>query len=58
MLTCDSDSKKGFAGVHSFHGYPMVVRTGGMLNAFFLKNAQPLVHPDTKDITLTCEGFK
>ncbi len=44
-------------GVHSFHGYPMVVRTGGMLNAFFPKNAQPVDHPDTKDITLACEGF-
>jgi hypothetical protein len=44
-------------GTHSFHGYPMVVRTGGMLNAFFPKKAQPVVHPDTKDIMLACEGF-
>jgi IS4 transposase len=44
-------------GAHSFNSYPMVVRTGGMLNAFFPKNAQPVAHPDSQDMTLACDGF-
>ncbi len=44
-------------GVHSFHAFPMVVRTGGMLNAFSPKAGHTAIHPDTKDITIACEGF-
>ena len=44
-------------GVHSFHGYPMVVRTGGMLNAFGAEQGRKLTHPDTGDVTLCCKGF-
>jgi hypothetical protein len=44
-------------GVHSFHSYPMVVRTGGMVNAFFPKASEPVLHPDTEDTTLACNGF-
>jgi len=44
-------------GVHSFHAYPMVVRSGGMLNALAPKISRSALHPDTKDMTITCEGF-
>jgi hypothetical protein len=44
-------------GVHSFNAFPMVVRSGGMLNAFGPKAGQKVIHPDTGDGTLTCEGF-
>lgn len=44
-------------GVQAFHAYPLVVRAGGMLNAFGSQAGQKVTHPDTGDITLTCEGF-
>ncbi len=44
-------------GVHSFHGYPYVVRCGGMLNAFGPEVAHKAEHPETKDVTLSCAGF-
>ena len=44
-------------GVHSFHAYPMVVQTGGMLNAFAPKTGSTAIHPDTKELTIACEGF-
>jgi hypothetical protein len=44
-------------GVHSFYGYPLVVRAGGMLNAFGPGRGRKVTHPDTGDITLACEGF-
>jgi len=44
-------------GVHSFNAFPMVVRSGGMLNAFGPKAGRKVVHPDTGDVTLFCEGF-
>jgi hypothetical protein len=44
-------------GVHSFNAFPMVVRSGGMLNAFGPKAGRKVTHPDTKDGTITCEGF-
>lgn len=44
-------------GVHSFHAYPMVVQTGGMLNAFMPKVGSTAIHPDTKELTIACEGF-
>ena len=46
-----------FHGVHQFHAYPYVVRTGGMVQAFGPKMGFKAVHPDTGDITLRCEGF-
>lgn len=52
-----SDLSMRLHGAHSFYSYPMVVRTGGMLNAFFPKASHPVVHPETQDITLACEGF-
>ena len=44
-------------GVHSFNAFPMVVRSGGMLNAFGPKAGRKVTHPDTRDGTITCEGF-
>jgi hypothetical protein len=44
-------------GVHSFNAFPMVVRCGGMLNAFGPKAGRKVVHPDNGDVTIACEGF-
>ena len=44
-------------GVHSFHAYPYVIRCGGMLNAFGPKVARKTKHPETGDVTLSCNGF-
>ena len=44
-------------GVHSFNAFPMVVRSGGMLNAFGPKAGHKVTHPDTRDGTIACEGF-
>ena len=45
-------------GVHSFNAFPMVVRSGGMLNAFGPDAGRKVVHPDNGDVTIACEGFK
>jgi hypothetical protein len=44
-------------GVHSFNAFPMVVRSGGMLNAFGPKAGRKVVHPENGDMTIACEGF-
>lgn len=44
-------------GVHAFHAFPMVVRAGGMLQAFGPEAGRKVVHPDTGDTTILCEGF-
>jgi len=44
-------------GVHAFHAFPMVVRAGGMLQAFGPAAGRKLVHPQTGDTTIVCEGF-
>jgi len=44
-------------GVHSFNAFPMVVRSGGMLNAFGPKAGRKVIHPDNGDVTIACEGF-
>jgi hypothetical protein len=44
-------------GVDAFHAFPMVVCTGGMINAFAGKLGRKATHPDTGDMTLSCEGF-
>jgi hypothetical protein len=44
-------------GVHSFNAFPMVVRSGGMLNAFGAKAGRKVVHPDNGDVTIACDGF-
>jgi len=44
-------------GEHSFNAFPLVVRCGGMLNALGPKVGRKVVHPDTGDVTVACEGF-
>jgi len=44
-------------GVHSFHAFPLVVRSGGLLTVLGPKGAQKVTHPDTGDVTIVCEGF-
>ncbi len=44
-----------FHGVHQFHAYPYVVRSGGMVQAFGPQNRA--IHPETGDVTLECGGF-
>ncbi|MEE9234491.1 MAG: transposase [Candidatus Acidoferrales bacterium] len=44
-------------GEQAFHAFPLVVRVGGMLNAFGPKAGRKVVHPDTGDVSLGCEGF-
>jgi len=33
-------------GVHSFNGFPLVVRSGGLLNVLGPKGARKVIHPD------------
>lgn len=44
-------------GVNAFNAFPMLVRTGGMINAFGPSAGKKLRHPDTGEITIACEGF-
>jgi hypothetical protein len=44
-------------GVHSFNAFPLVVRSGGLLNVLGPKGAQKVTHPDTGDVTIACGGF-
>jgi len=44
-------------GVHSFNAFPLVVRCGGMLNAFGPGAGRKVIHPDSGDVTIACEGF-
>ena len=44
-------------GAHSFNAFPLVVRSGGLLNVLGPKGAQKVTHPDTGDVTIVCEGF-
>ena len=44
-------------GVHSFNSFPLLVRSGGMLNAFGPRAGRKVSHPDTGDVTIVCEGF-
>jgi hypothetical protein len=44
-------------GVHAFDAFPLVVRSGGMLQAFGPKAGRKVVHPKTGETTIFCEGF-
>jgi len=44
-------------GVHAFDAFPMVVRCGGMLQAFGPQAGRKVVHPETGETTVFCEGF-
>jgi len=51
------DISMRFHGVHQFHAFPYVVRSGGMVNAFGPDMGHKVTHPQTGDVTLCCEGF-
>lgn len=44
-------------GVNQFHAFPYVVRSGGMINAFGPAMGHKVTHPQTGDVTLSCQGF-
>jgi hypothetical protein len=46
-----------FHGVNQFHAFPYVVRSGGMINAFGPEMGHKVTHPQTGDVTLSCQGF-
>lgn len=52
-----SDLSMRLHGVHSFNAFPMVVRSGGLINALGPQVGQKVKHPDTGDVTLACNGF-
>lgn len=52
-----SDISMRFHGVHQFHAFPYVVRSGGILNAFGPMMGHKVTHPGTGDVSLSCEGF-
>ena len=41
----------------SYHAFPCVLRSGGLISALGPEVGRKAVHPDTKDVTLACEGF-
>jgi hypothetical protein len=41
----------------SYHALPYVLRSGGLIAALGPKVGRKAVHPDTQDVTLSCEGF-
>jgi len=43
-------------GVHAFHAFPMVVRTGGMLHAFGPTAGKKVTDAETGELHVLCEG--
>ena len=41
----------------SYHAFPYVLRSGGLITALGPNVGRKAVHPDTADVTLACEGF-
>lgn len=52
-----SDISMRFHGVHQFNSFPYVIRSGGMINAFGPAMGHKATHPQTGDVSLSCEGF-
>ena len=52
-----SDISMRFHGIHQFHAFPYVVRSGGMIQAFGPEMGHKVTHPQTGDVSLCCEGF-
>jgi len=52
-----SDLSLRLHGMQSFHGYPLVIRTGGLLNALGPRVGKKVVHPETGQVTIHCPGF-
>lgn len=41
----------------SYHAFPYVLRSGGLITALGPAVGRKAVHPETADVTLSCEGF-
>jgi hypothetical protein len=52
-----SDVALRLHGRHSFHSFPFVVRSGGLLSLLGPDQAQRRVDPTSGDLHLECEGF-
>lgn len=52
-----SDISLRLHGMQSFHGYPLVIRTGGLINALGPEVGKKVMHPETGQMTLYCSGF-
>ena len=52
-----SDLSLRLHGMQSFHGYPLVIRTGGLLNALGPEVGKKAVHPHSGQVTIHCPGF-
>jgi len=52
-----SDISLKLHGMQSFHRYPLVVRTGGLINALGPSVGKKVMHPETGQVTLHCPGF-
>ncbi len=52
-----SDLSMRLHGVNAFNAYPMLVRVGGMLNMLGPAGGKKVIHPDTGDVSLKCEGY-
>jgi len=52
-----SDLSLRLHGMQSFHGFPLVIRTGGLLNALGPGVGKKVVHPETGQVTIHCPGF-
>jgi hypothetical protein len=44
-------------GMHSFHSYPWIIRSGGLIDALGPEVAQRRVDPQSGDLHLECQGF-
>lgn len=44
-------------GMHSFHSYPWIIRSGGLIDALGPEVAQRRVDPESGNVELTCQGF-
>jgi Transposase DDE domain len=44
-------------GQHAFHAYPLIIRSGGLIDALGPEVARREVDPATGDMTLHCQGF-
>ncbi len=44
-------------GMHSFHSYPWIIRSGGLIDALGPEVGQRQVDPESGDLHLECEGF-
>jgi hypothetical protein len=44
-------------GAAAYHTYPLILRSGGLINALGPKVGRKAVHPETGDVSLACAGF-